>query len=95
MATAPKFNDKGMEVVSAFVFYGDTGEYKATIERVDNPDPDAVKKFTFSPSKDFSLCATKDKDCNIDIYLHMNPKNLATSIPKLIGLAKKTQQALA
>jgi hypothetical protein len=96
MATAerPRFNDKGMEVVSAFVFYGETGQYKAVVERVDNPDPNSVKKVSFSPSKDFSFCATKDKDCNIDIYLHVNPKHLASSIPKIVGMTHKAAKIL-
>lgn len=91
----PRVNSNGMVVVSPFIFYGDNGEYTATIEKNEYPDPDGIKKISFNPSNDFSFSATKDKDCNIDIYLHMNPKNLATSIPKIIGLTRKAKKALA
>ena len=91
----PRFNSAGIEVVSPFIFYGETGEYTATIEKVANPDPDAVKRISFNPSKDFSFTASKDKYCNIDIYVHVNPKNLATSIPKIIGMTRKAQKALS
>ena len=93
--SVPKVNDSGMPIVSPFIFYGDNGEYTATVEKIANPDPNAIKKIAFSPSKDFSFTATKDKDCNIDIYMHVNPKNLATSIPKIIGLTRKAQKALS
>jgi hypothetical protein len=94
MSQSPKVTADGKAVVSPFIFYGDTGEFTATVEKVKNPDPKSVKKISFNPSKDFNFVATADPDCNIDIYIHVNPKNLATSIPKIIGLTKKANQVL-
>lgn len=45
-------------------------------------------EFTFAPSQDFCFKFYKDDDCNIDIYLHTNPKHIIRDIGKLLLFAK-------
>ena len=47
------------------------------------------KVFTFNPSDDFYVAVAKDDDCNIDVYLHVNPKHLALKIPQMLSCIKR------
>lgn len=46
----------------------------------------------FNPCKDFRLKIIKDNDWNLDIYLHVNPKNIVTGIPKALGIIRKMKK---
>ena len=46
-------------------------------------------KFALTPTKHFNMYIAKDDDCNIDIYIHANPKHLIRNIPKMIWGMRK------
>ena len=65
-------------VADPFVYFLET--QRPTIPR---------KVFTFNPSDDFYLAVAKDDDCNIDVYLHVNPKHLAVKIPQMLSCIRR------
>ena len=86
-----KYNAKGEERVSPFV-YCQTPQYAATLEL--RKIPEQLKetgnvKLDLNPCEDFRFIATKDADCNIDIYIHTNPKHLVNNIPSLFRSIRK------
>ena len=86
-----RYNAKGEEKVSPFV-YCRTPQYAATLEI--RKIPDQLKetgnvKVDVNPCDDFRFMVTKDEDCNIDIYIHTNPKHLAKNIPSMFRTITK------
>lgn len=76
-------------VTSPIYFTGKTPEYIGYVAKNDKADVSDKTEFTFSPSKDFIFKFSKDKDCNIDIWIHTNPKNICKDIKDAILFMKK------
>lgn len=88
-----RFNNNGEEITSPFL-YCETPQYRACLDI--NHIPEEMKKsgnvkVDFNPCKDFRFMVAKDKECNIDIYIHTNPKHIVNnlSIPIMFGKIKK------
>lgn len=81
-----RYNNNGVEVTNPIV-YCETGRYAATFDITELPNQ-LIKtgnvKIDIYPCQDFRIMAAKDDDCNIDIYIHANPKRLIRNIPKMI-----------
>ena len=87
-----KYNAKGQEVLPVLIFEGDTPNYTGYVARKDPSDVSSKTTFTFAPSKDFSFKFSKDANCDIDIWIHTNPKNIANNVAlamKTVKLIKK------
>lgn len=67
-------------VTSPIIFMGESSEYVGYVAKNDKADVSDRKEFSFTPSKDFALKFSKDSDCNIDIWIHTNPKNIFNDI---------------
>lgn len=86
-----RYNAKGEEKVSPFI-YCQTPQYAATLEI--RKIPEQLKstgnvKIDVNPCEDFRFIAAKDEECNIDIYIHTNPKHLAKNIPSMFRAISK------
>lgn len=80
-----RYSAKNNEKVSPFV-YCQTSQYAAMIDICELPDEmkrTGNVKIDINPCKDFRIMAAKDNDCNIDIYIHANPKHLVRNIPRM------------
>lgn len=68
-----------------------------TISAKIEPTPASKKKeatkLQFYPCKDFNVVVTKDDDWNIDVYLHVNPKNIALCIPAVVKTVKAIKKS--
>lgn len=80
-----RYNKQGEEIASPFV-YCQTSQYAACLEIQKIPEQLKAAgnvKIDVNPCKDFRFMASKDDDCNIDIYIHANPKQLVKNIPSV------------
>ena len=80
-----RYNSNNTEIASPFV-YCETPQYAATFNFAELPNQlkkAGNVKVDIYPCEDFRIMAAKDDDCNIDIYIHANPKHLLRNIPRM------------
>ena len=80
-----RYSANGVEKTSPFM-YCQTPNYAAMIDIAELPNQlkkTGNVKIDIYPCEDFRIMAAKDDDCNIDIYIHANPKHLVRNIPRM------------
>jgi hypothetical protein len=87
--SATNYNAKGIEVKDAFVQMNNHISTSAPTQFFEVTNENRRAEITFAPSKDFWFDISKDEDCNIDIYLHVNPKHLIAAVPQVLSAAKR------
>jgi len=91
-----RFNNNGEEITSPFL-YCETPQYRACLDIKQIPEQlkrTGNVKVDFNPCEDFRFMVAKDKECNIDIYIHTNPKHIVNnlSIPIMFRKIRKAMK---
>ncbi len=86
-------NPNGNQVVSP-IFYGKTPDYVGCVAKNEVGKPSDTVEFEFAPCKDFTFKFSKDADCNIDIWIHTNPKNIYHDLTNAFYAIRKIKKYL-
>jgi len=87
-------NSNGNMVGVPVYFYGKTPDYVGCVAKNEVSNPSDKVEFEFAPSKDFVFKFSKDADCNIDIWIHTNPKNICKDIANAFSCLNKVKKYL-
>ena len=79
----------GNLVVKPILLMAETPQYVGYIAKKDLSSSNVSNRtdVIFSPSENFAFKFSKDDDCNIDIYIHMNPKRIIKNISNIFTVS--------
>ena len=79
------------EVTNPLIF-GKSPNYIGGLAKNELGKPTDKTEFEFAPCKDFTFKFSKDADCNIDIWIHTNPKNLYRDLSNAFYAIRKIRK---
>ena len=82
------------KITAPIYFYGKTPNYVGCVAKNEVGKASDRTEFEFAPCKDFTFKFSKDADCNIDIWIHTNPKNIYKDITNAFTCLNKIKKYL-